>query len=350
MEAVAARRYYMLWGGLGIGVLIGAAALWMKLPGAAEVEIQDGILQLQAEVPIEGTLVFSGARHPTDHVHHLWLIRDKIIHHLEHRGGGPILAKDGTHLFFQAEGDLYRMELSSRKVERLGVSDVAFISDYDVSPDGNRVCFTVVEADNAKGVKGYNVHVADLDGDNLRILTNFLPDHLNGVNHPKWSPNGMWILFSATDPKKSHGKWHVRLWRIHTEDLQLEKILLPTMIASIKEASWSPDGKKIVFSATPSTPPGKNFEIFTANVDGSGLQRLTSNDWNEREPIFSPDGNQVCFVSYRHRTVGAAGYGSELYLINTDGTNERRLTPPQKVEYRRARGGWAEDHHPTWAP
>jgi TolB protein len=87
--------------------------------------------------------------------------------------------------------------------------------------------------------------------------------------------------------------------------------------------TWSPDGKKIAFAGLDKAHDA--FDIFIMNSDGSGSARLTSahrpnGHWASNEdPAFSPDGRHVLFVSDRTGT-------KQLYLINTDGTNERRLT------------------------
>lgn len=87
--------------------------------------------------------------------------------------------------------------------------------------------------------------------------------------------------------------------------------------------TWSPDGKKIAFAGVDKDKGA--FDIFVINEDGTGLQRLTSarktnGKWaNNEAPAFAPDGQRVMFVSDRTGT-------SQLYMINIDGTNERRIT------------------------
>lgn len=53
----------------------------------------------------------------------------------------------------------------------------------------------------------------------------------------------------------------------------------------------SPDGSQIAFSWIG--------EIWSANVDGSKLQRLTNHTSGDSQPLFSPDGSRIAFVSQR---------------------------------------------------
>lgn len=378
MEVMITRKHGIIGVSIGLTVIGGVVMLSMATGlSKNRSSVQAAISEVQAEVPIQGTLVFSGARHPIDHMLHLWLINDQKILHLGHRGVQPILSRDGKWLFFKGQDGLYRMELGSGNVELLGISKVARIFEYDISPDGNRICFVSIEVDKTKGLKGHNVHIATVDGSELRCITDFPMGDIYGVNHPRWSPDNRRILFTAFDLSEPKGDRNVRLWTIHPNGTDLKRIDGEVSKISVNEPAWSPDGRQIAFVAIPPEDQGGNvrveqtsgsdlptfvapmterpiaqgdYELYVCSSEGEGVRRLTHNGWNEREPTFAPDGKQICFVSYRHRTVGAAGFGSELYLIGADGTNEHRLTPPQKVEYRRARGGWSEDHHPTWAP
>ena len=48
--------------------------------------------------------------------------------------------------------------------------------------------------------------------------------------------------------------------------------------------SWSPDGRKIVFT----TKRDGNFEVYVMNADGSEQQNLTRNPAPDRSPVWSP--------------------------------------------------------------
>ena len=55
------------------------------------------------------------------------------------------------------------------------------------------------------------------------------------------------------------------------------------------------------------------------NVDGTNIVNLTNSPGYDYSPNWSPDGQQVAFVSERDGN-------SEIYVMNADGSNQRRLT------------------------
>jgi len=63
----------------------------------------------------------------------------------------------------------------------------------------------------------------------------------------------------------------------------------------------SPDGSRVIFQVR-STDLEANrgrSDLWSINVDGSGLKQLTSHAENDRDPLFAPDGKSVFFVSAR---------------------------------------------------
>src|SRR5205823_9542088 len=62
-------------------------------------------------------------------------------------------------------------------------------------------------------------------------------------------------------------------------------------------------------------------EIFEANLDGSGLKRLTDSKGYDAEGSYSADGKQIVFCSNR-----SGEQNLELYIMAADGENVRQLT------------------------
>ncbi len=78
---------------------------------------------------------------------------------------------------------------------------------------------------------------------------------------------------------------------------------------------WSPDGSKIVFVSD----RDGNTEIYEMNADGSSPTNLSNSPAFEELPAWSPDGSKIAFGSERD------GAG-EIYLMNADGTDQTNLT------------------------
>lgn len=66
-------------------------------------------------------------------------------------------------------------------------------------------------------------------------------------------------------------------------------------------------------------PLYRSFDIFSANVDGTDIVRLTDADGYDAEGTVSPDGRKIVFTSTRDGDL-------EIYTMNVDGTEQTRLT------------------------
>ena len=71
-------------------------------------------------------------------------------------------------------------------------------------------------------------------------------------------------------------------------------------------------------------PDGFDSEIFVVDIDG-GIRRLTDNDRSDLDPVWSHDGSQIAYLGQpSDRDEFSSVY--DVYVMNTDGTDERRLT------------------------
>lgn len=109
-------------------------------------------------------------------------------------------------------------------------------------------------------------------------------------------------------------------------------------------AAWSPDGAKIAlvggvfFAIEPGLPA---IDIYSVNVDGSGLTKLTEGSGVNSSPTWSPDGSQIAFSSNRD-----PDQRHKIWVMNDDGSNEHRLTDIHNTSNPLFYGdGW-----PSWSP
>src|SRR5262245_45875340 len=79
----------------------------------------------------------------------------------------------------------------------------------------------------------------------------------------------------------------------------------------------SPDGNRIVFWSS----RDGNAEIYLMNSDGTNQSRLTVNGRADLQPSFSPDGGRIVFTSNR-----AAALNFDVYVMNVNGSGVNRLT------------------------
>ena len=85
----------------------------------------------------------------------------------------------------------------------------------------------------------------------------------------------------------------------------------PHAIRMVGNPTLSPEGDRVVFAWIG--------EIWSAKIDGSDLRRLTTNDANDKQPIYSPNGERIAFVSNRNGS-------NQIYVMDRDGTDVRQVT------------------------
>lgn len=164
-----------------------------------------------------------------------------------------------------------------------------------------------------------DILVMNPDGTNKVGL---LPEDVSG-RWPQVSPDGTKIVFAS--PTSDPGLWNLFVMRSDgSERLQLTSQGLDSGIVS-----FHPDSSRIAFKRLVSGPGSHGpSNIFTINLDGTGLTQLTSgvSDYNSY-PVYSPDGSKIAF----ERIVG----GTEaLYLMNADGTSLTLLaSSPEIISY-----------------
>ena len=101
----------------------------------------------------------------------------------------------------------------------------------------------------------------------------------------------------------------------------------------------SPDGKQVVFV---SRRTGTGGDIYTYHLERGQLRQLTDNlntDGASHRMDWSPDGRKI---AYEHDT---AAEGSNVWIMNADGSRKRRLSPRDK-------GGitFLSRGAPSWSP
>ncbi|MCC6704390.1 MAG: S9 family peptidase [Thermomicrobiales bacterium] len=188
-----------------------------------------------------------------------------------------------------------------------------FASDPQLSPDGERVVYSVSKV-CGDCTKAYSdVWISNRDGSDARRLTR--TGDRNG--NARWSPDGSRIAYVSGREGKSV------LCVLRLDGGEAEPIA--THHHTIGTPNWSPDGNSIAYSAVtdpefPDGPPSsgpapirftdrldykqdtrgylaeKRAQIFVADVAARTTRQLTSDRDDHIMPIHSPDGTKLAFI------------------------------------------------------
>ncbi len=192
------------------------------------------------------------------------------------------------------------------------------------SPDGKYILFASDRDSNGEtGLGRYDLYIMNSDGTNIQRLT----QSAKGIDayQPVWSPDGKWILYVAEAVAQ------VREIQIISADGEQQ----PSLNIRGLLPNWSPDGKQIVYTGIVEDEPW-NSEIYVMDVDGSNVKRLTNSEGGDTQASWSPDGEWIVFVSKRDQHDKSDG-PADIYLMRKDGTDVKRLT-----------SSWGSA--PSWSP
>jgi TolB protein len=166
------------------------------------------------------------------------------------------------------------------------------------------------------------IWVMDYDGANQHQLSTLRSISLT----PRWSPDATRIAFTCYVPYRGITSAQICLYSTDSNRL----ISFPRFRGTNSSPAWSPDGSEIAFMSSQNGDP----EIFTSDVNGGHLKRVTFAAGVSTSPVFNPKtGKQIIFVSDR------AG-SPILYLSNSDGSDVQKIDLPDK--------GYVID--PSWSP
>lgn len=113
------------------------------------------------------------------------------------------------------------------------------------------------------------------------------------VGAPAVSPDGKWAVFSVTEPSYDESKTVSDLWIVPTDGSTAPRKLTNTKGAE-NGLEWSPDGRRIAFSAR--REDDSTSQIYVMNIaEGGEAARVTSVSTGASSPHWRPDGRAILF-------------------------------------------------------
>ena len=238
------------------------------------------------------------------------------------RSGEGYFSTDGSRFIFQSEREegnpffqIYLMDLVRREVSRVSPGRGKTTCGW-IHPSGGQVLFASTHHDPEAGRKQREELERRAAGRTRRYTWDYDPEY------------EIYGLSLGTETFRN----------------------LTNKLGYDAEASWSPDGDRIVFASnrlayegglTPEQvksrdgDPSSFVDLYSMNSDGTGVRRLTASPGYDGGPFYSPSGREICW-----RRFTEDGLVAEIYLMDVDGGRQRPVTRLGKMS-------WAPFFHPS---
>jgi TolB protein len=197
--------------------------------------------------------------------------------------------------------DIYLATLDGKIVKKM-TDAVRYDAEATVNFKTKKIVYTSVASGDL------DLWSMNLDGSSKKQLTKTHGYDGGAV----FSRDGKKLVWRANHPKDPAGtdKYNSLLGENLTAPMKMEIFVANADGSGAKQITefgcasfaptFTPDGKKILFSSNKHNCDGRKFELFIMNADGSGVEPVTDFGGFTSFPEFSPDGKKLVFVSDRN--------------------------------------------------
>jgi Tol biopolymer transport system component len=205
----------------------------------------------------------------------------------------PAVSPDGMTVVFSSAGDDYKYRLYAVDGSGKNLREIAE-TEHDAilaswSPDGKRIAFLDRDSDNATCI-----YLVNPDGTGLTQIVKGAEHDDDYQYPPVWSADGKRIMYDKKDMKSEDGTMPACLYIVNTDGSG--ETPFGNHNQTQYDGAWSPDAKRVVYYSQKREfdyNRNDNVGIFVMNSDGTGEAFLVSG----LRPIWSPDGSRIAYTT-----------------------------------------------------
>src|SRR6266700_3487205 len=245
------------------------------------------------------------------------------------------------------------------------------VAQPEISPDGQWVAYSVrtrILKDDKNEQRLWMVSTRGGDP---------IPMTAEGVSssHPRWSPDGKYLAFLSA---RNNGKTQV--WLLNRFGGEAER--LTEAIQGVNDFEWSPDSTRMVLifqdpkpedaeaakdkdkdkpAPKPKTPPPflidrlqfkedtvgyldrRRNHLYVFDVASKKVTQVTSGDYDDNEPAWSPDSHFLAFTSNRSTPDPDRNFNSDIWVVTADNTDKG-------AHLAQITTNLGADRSPAWSP
>jgi dipeptidyl aminopeptidase/acylaminoacyl peptidase len=253
------------------------------------------------------------------------------------------------------------------------------VTDPQIGPDAQQVAYVVSTTSLKEDDSKDRIWMVGFNGGDAIALT------ADGVSssHPRWSPDGKYLAFLSA---RNEGK--TQIWLLNRAGGEAER--LTDTAQDVQDFAWSPDGKRLCVVLRDASPEelqvakerGKSDDgedaadksgkqkkpkvqkpwvidrlqfkvdeigyldhrrnhLYILDLAAKSLTQVTSGDYDDAQPAWSPDSRQLAFASNRSSDPDR-NYDNNIWTVAADNTDKG-------VHLTQVTTNPGEDHQPVWS-
>jgi len=239
------------------------------------------------------------------------------------------------------------------------------VGDPQLSPEGKWLAYTVTEMELDEDKSETRIWMTPVSGGDAIPMT----AKGSSASMPRWSPDGGYLSFLSS---RNDGKTQV--WTLDRRGGEAQQ--LTEIVQGVRSYEWSPDGTKLLLVLQDPKPEDlekdkdkkekkkkpkpwvvdrlqfkmdyigyldrRRTHLFAFNLNDKKMTQITSGDFDDSQPVWSPDGRFVAFVSNRTEEPDANS-NTDIWIVSAENTDKGKTL-------RRLTMNSTPDQSPAWSP